>query len=83
MSRFQVIDALLTRLKEMPSQIRQYSSFDHVKQLFQSYTEVNVLIVELKSEALKERHWSQLMRQMGVKWNLGELTLVAVWDGNQ
>ena len=63
--------------------MRQYSSYDHVKQLLQSYTKGNVLIVELRSEALKERHWSQLMRQMGVKWNLGELTLVAVWDGNQ
>ncbi len=25
----------------------------------------NVLVVELKSEALKDRHWKQLMKRMG------------------
>ncbi|XP_055327511.1 dynein heavy chain, cytoplasmic-like [Paramacrobiotus metropolitanus] len=78
----QTLDTLLGQLKEMPSRMRQYASYDFVKQLLQSYTKVNVLIVELKSEALKDRHWSQLMRQMGVKWNLSDLTLGAVWDTN-
>lgn len=41
---------------------------------------MNVHIVELKSEALKERHWKQLMKQLRVKWVLSDLTLGAVWD---
>jgi dynein heavy chain 1, cytosolic len=41
---------------------------------------MNVLVLELKSEALKERHWKQLMRGMRVNWNLSELTLGHVWD---
>jgi dynein heavy chain 1 len=44
------------------------------------YSQVNVHIVELKSEALKERHWKQLMKQLRVKWVLSDLTLGAVWD---
>ena len=44
------------------------------------YVQVNVLIVELKSEALKERHWKQLTRRLNVKWVLSELTLGHVWD---
>ena len=39
-----------------------------------------MLIVELKSDALKERHWKQLMRRLHVKWILSELTLGQVWD---
>jgi dynein heavy chain 1 len=39
-----------------------------------------MLIVELKSEALKERHWKQLMRKLGVSWILSELTLGHIWD---
>lgn len=38
------------------------------------------MIVELKSEALKERHWKQLTRRLGVSWTLSELTLGHVWD---
>ena len=41
-----------------------------------------MLIVELKSEALKERHWKQLMRKLSVKWNLNDLLLGQIWDCN-
>lgn len=40
------------------------------------------MIVELKSEALKERHWKQLTRKLGVRWVLSDLTLGHVWDAD-
>ena len=39
-----------------------------------------MLIVEMKSEAVKERHWKQLMRRLRVNWVLSELTLGHLWD---
>ena len=39
-----------------------------------------MLIVELKSDALKESHWKQLMKQLCVNWVLSDLTLEQVWD---
>lgn len=39
-----------------------------------------MLVVELKSEAVKERHWKQLMRRLHVNWVLSELTLGHLWD---
>lgn len=44
------------------------------------YIKSNVLIVELKSDALKERHWRALTKQLQVNWVLSELTLGQVWD---
>ncbi len=41
-----------------------------------------MLIVELKSEALKERHWKQLMRRLRVNWILTDLTLGKIWDAD-
>lgn len=38
------------------------------------------MVVELKSDALKERHWKQLMRKLRVNWVLSDLTLGQVWD---
>ena len=37
-------------------------------------------INELKSEALKERHWKQLMKRMSIIWNLNDMTLGQVWS---
>lgn len=44
--------------------------------------QVNMLIVELKSDALKERHWRQLCKALKVEWSLSELTLGQVWDAD-
>lgn len=41
-----------------------------------------MLIVELKSDAVKERHWKQLMRRLHVSWVPSELTLGHLWDIN-
>lgn len=76
----QQLDGLLAQLKEMPARLRQYASYDYVKRVLQSYTKSNVLIVELKSDALKERHWRHLCKQLRVQWILSELTLGQVWD---
>ncbi|XP_022254853.1 dynein heavy chain, cytoplasmic-like [Limulus polyphemus] len=76
----QQLDGLLAQLKELPARLRQYASYEFVKRLLQGYTKVNMLIVELKSDALKERHWKQLMKQLRVTWVLSDLTLGQVWD---
>lgn len=74
------LDNLLNQLKDLPARFRQYASYDFVKRLLQSLTKVNVLIIELKSDALKERHWKALTKQLNVHWVLSDLTLGNVWD---
>ncbi|XP_078590507.1 cytoplasmic dynein 1 heavy chain 1-like isoform X1 [Branchiostoma floridae x Branchiostoma japonicum] len=76
----QSLDNLQTQLKNMPSRLRQYSSYDYVSRVVKSYQKINMLVVELKSDALKERHWKQLMKRLRVKWVLSELTLGHIWD---
>ncbi|VDP11035.1 unnamed protein product [Soboliphyme baturini] len=71
----QSIDALLNQMRELPSDYRNYESYDYVKMLLQGYAKMNILVIELKSETLKERHWKQLMKQLKVNWVLSELTL--------
>ncbi|KAK3912297.1 Dynein heavy chain, cytoplasmic [Frankliniella fusca] len=78
----QQLDTLMTQLKELPARLRQYSSYEYVKRTLQGYTKVNMMIVELKSDALKERHWKSLMKQLRVSWVLSDLTLGQVWDVN-
>ena len=51
-----------------------------MKRVLKTYTRVNVLVVELKSEAVKERHWKRLQRQLRVSWVLPDLTLGQLWD---
>jgi dynein heavy chain 1 len=41
-----------------------------------------MMILVLKSDALKERHWKLLMKQLHVSWVLLDLTLGQVWEVN-
>lgn len=77
-----LLETMMSQLKELPARLRMYESYEYVKKLIQSYIKVNILVVELKSDALKERHWKQLTKQLRVNWIISDLTLGQVWDVN-
>ena len=62
------------------TQVKYLYFKNHIFVYIPAISQVNVLIVELKSEALKERHWKQLMKRLNVNWVLSELTLGNIWD---
>ncbi|KAK1158695.1 cytoplasmic dynein 1 heavy chain 1 isoform X1 [Acipenser oxyrinchus oxyrinchus] len=76
----QNLDGLLNQIKNFPARLRQYASYEYVQRLLKGYMKINMLVIELKSEALKDRHWKQLMKRLHVNWVLSELTLGQIWD---
>ncbi|KAK6731031.1 hypothetical protein RB195_007476 [Necator americanus] len=78
----QSLDELMNQLKHLPVKYKSYKSYEYAKQMMHNYSKMNMLVMELKSEALKERHWRQMMKELRVNWNLSELTLGQVWDAD-
>jgi dynein heavy chain 1 len=76
------LEDLVAKLKLLPNKIRQYSAFVHVQDTITSFLDGYGILIDLRSEALKERHWSLLRKRLNVKWVLTELTLGDVWDSN-
>lgn len=58
----QQIDGLLSSTKDMPTRMRQYAAFEYVQEVLRGLLKSNAIIAELKSEALKDRHWKQLFK---------------------
>jgi len=54
-------------LNEFPSRFRQYEPFDDMQEKIKKFKQLNSLIIELKSEAMKERHWKRIIKKVGVK----------------
>lgn len=77
-----MLDGLLTSTKEMPSRMRQYAAFEYVQETLKNYIKVNPIMTELKSEALRERHWRQLFKALRVdgRFSIVEMTVGNVWD---
>lgn len=76
------LEDLIAKLKLLPNKIRQYSAFVHVQETINGYLDGNGILNDLRSEALKDRHWSLLRKRLNVKWVLTELTLGDIWDSN-
>lgn len=76
------LEDLVAKLKLLPNKIRQYSAFVHVQDTITSFLDGYGILIDLRSEALKERHWGLLRKRLNVKWVLTELTLGDIWDSN-
>ncbi|CAG8744802.1 1323_t:CDS:2, partial [Acaulospora colombiana] len=77
----QQLDALLTTTKEMPTRMRSYAAFEYVQDTIKQYIKINPILAELKSEALKERHWKQLFKVLPrTNFLFSEMTIGHVWD---
>lgn len=78
----QQLDSLLASTREMPSKMRQYAAFEYVQETLRGYIKSNTLVADLKSEALRERHWRQLYKAVRAAghYSPSSMTLGTVWD---
>ncbi|GEM09361.1 cytoplasmic dynein heavy chain 1 [Rhodotorula toruloides] len=78
----QQLDGLLASTRDMPSRMRQYAAFEFVQESLRGYLKSNSLVADLKSEALRERHWRQLYKSLRVAghYSPSTMTLGTVWD---
>lgn len=81
--RHQLEDFVQTT-KDMPTRIRQYSAFEHIQNVLKNYIRANTLLSEMKSEAIRERHWESLFKSLVVNRRVfvSSMTLGDVWDLN-
>ncbi|KAI9703864.1 MAG: hypothetical protein M1836_007636 [Candelina mexicana] len=78
----QSLDGLIKLTKEMPSRMRQYAAFEHVQHVLRQHLKVNPLLTDMKSEAVRERHWDRIFKALkpGKRYSPMAMTLGDVWD---
>ncbi|KAK9369733.1 dynein heavy chain, N-terminal region 1-domain-containing protein [Lipomyces kononenkoae] len=78
------VEELIKMTKEMPSRMRQYSSFEYVQGILRQFLQSGPLLADLKSEVMKDRHWEKVYKSIKPKEHihLASMTLGNVWDLN-
>ncbi|KAH7116213.1 dynein heavy chain, N-terminal region 1-domain-containing protein [Dendryphion nanum] len=76
------IDNLIKMTKDMPSRMRQYAAFEFVQNTLKQLLKVNPLLSELRSDAIRERHWIRIFKQLKPhkRYSAISMTLGDVWD---
>ncbi|KAJ3019014.1 UNVERIFIED_CONTAM: hypothetical protein HDU68_010891 [Siphonaria sp. JEL0065] len=79
----QSLDQLLLDMKELPSKMRSYAAFDYLQEMLRGLLKSMNIISELKSEALRDRHWKPLLKTLGLEKHLmADLTVGHLWDSD-
>lgn len=78
----QSIDGLIKLTKEMPSRMRQYAAFEYIQTILRQLLKVNPLLSEMKSEAVRERHWHRIFKTLkpSKRYSHVSLSLGDIWD---
>ena len=76
------LEDLEENLKTLPNKIRQYAPYQNCQNTISVNLMGNLIITDLKSEAIKERHWRQIKDRLNKTWRLRDLTLGHIWDCN-
>jgi len=78
----QSLDGLVAVTKDMPSRMRQYSAFEYVQAVLQKLIKTNPMLTELKSDAIKERHWTKIFKlcRSRERYLPSSMNLGIIWD---
>ncbi|TPX53424.1 hypothetical protein SeMB42_g00788 [Synchytrium endobioticum] len=78
----QQLDALLNSAKDMPSRLRQYAAYEYMQESIKSFVKIIPLFTDLKSVAVRERHWRVLLKSLKREGTLSllDMTVGQVWD---
>eukprot|EP00736_Rhodelphis_marinus_P009344 Rmarinus@m.3249 len=68
------VDQFATRLKKLPKPLRQLPPYKQVDHMLQGFKNSIPLLEDLKSEALRERHWKKLMEVTGKTFDMNPKT---------
>ena len=74
------LDDILIELRALPNRIRQYDAFTHLNDMIKKYLAGQSLLSDMKTEALKERHWKTILSRLGIRLPFSELTIGSLWD---
>ncbi|GAM88599.1 hypothetical protein ANO11243_066330 [Dothideomycetidae sp. 11243] len=78
----QSLENLVKMTKDMPSRMRQYAAFEHVHNVLRQFLKVNPLLSDMRSDAVKERHWLKIFKALkpSKRYSPTGMMLGDVWD---
>jgi dynein heavy chain 1 len=78
----QKLDTLIHQLKDLPASSRQYEAFEYLMNYVKSLVKIHGMVVELRGDSMKERHWRNLFKRLNVTVSVGlnQMTLGQIYD---
>jgi dynein heavy chain 1 len=78
----QHLEGVMKMTRDMPPRMRNYAAFEHMQNRIRQLQKVQPLLNDLRSDAMQDRHWIKLFRQLNPskRYTKSSLSLGDVWD---
>jgi len=74
------LDDLLMDLRSLPNRIRQYDAYTSLYDRIKSFLAGHSTMSDMKTDALKDRHWKTVLQRLNIHVSFPELTVGMLWD---
>ncbi|CCI40158.1 unnamed protein product [Albugo candida] len=74
------LEEFTEQMRRLPARVQQYEAFEHFIASIQLKKSINSLLSDLKSDAIRERHWKQILAFLKITCPFSELTLRNFWE---
>ena len=74
------LDDLLIELRSLPNRIRQYDAYTALYDKIKSFLSGHATMSDMKTDALKDRHWKTILQRLNIHVSFSELTVGMLWD---
>ena len=76
------LDEALNKINELPEKYHSYEAFDITNNKLQHLKKMNNLIGDLRTDAIKDRHWKVILNSLNIKKAVKDLILNDFWKSD-
>ena len=69
----------MNEMKEFPRKMRSYQVYEAYMTQLKNYKKVNDLLVELREDSVKPKHWKDLLSKLRIRTKQQDLILADLW----
>lgn len=74
-------DLLSLEMRSLPNRIWQFDAYTHLHDAVKNHIAGHsVVMSDLKTEPLKDRHWKTILQRLGIQLAYAEVTAGLLWD---
>ena len=73
------MDDALNQMTTLSSDIRQYKAYEITEKKLKTLKKMNNIISDLRTEAIKDRHWKKILKRLSIHKSINDLILNDFW----
>ena len=73
------LDEAINNMTSLSSNIRQYKAYEITEKKLKELKKMNGIISDLRTEAIKDRHWREILKRLSIHKSVNDLILNDFW----